>query len=77
VKTLFGQLSKALEGPFADIELRNEMLKEVRSQAKGPPAAALKDRRRLTKARVIDQDEVIALREAREARDAKKSKNTT
>jgi len=48
VKTLFGQLSKALEGSFADIELRNEMLKEVRSQAKGPPAA----------------DEVIALREA-------------
>jgi len=63
-KTLFGQLSKALEGSFADIELRNEMLKEVRLRTKGPPAAALKGRRRLTKARVIDQDEVIALRES-------------
>jgi len=51
------------------------MLKEVRSQAKGPSAAALKDRRQLTKAIVIDQDEVTALQEAREARDVKKSKN--
>jgi len=61
VKALFGQLSKPVEGSFADTELHSEMLREVRSQATTPSVVALNDRRQLTEARVIDWDKVIAL----------------
>jgi hypothetical protein len=40
------------------------MIRKIRLNSKGPSAEALKDRRQLTKARAIDQHEVIALREA-------------
>jgi len=51
------------------------MIRTIRLNPKGPSAKALKkDRRTLTKARVIDQHEVVTLREARNARDAEKLK---
>jgi len=45
------------------------MMQEVRADARRPSVGAVKDKRQLTKARVIDQDEVIRLREERKARD--------
>jgi hypothetical protein len=48
------------------------MVQEVRASAGRPSTKAVKDKRQLTKARVIDQNEVIRLREEREARDTQK-----
>jgi len=73
-KILVRQLGKVAEGSLAESILKDEMIKTIRLNLKGPSAKTLKDRRTLTKARVIDQQEVVALREAQNARDAKKLK---
>jgi hypothetical protein len=65
-------LGKAALGAFADTALQAEMVREVRADAKRPSIKAVQDRRQLTKARVIDQNDVIRLREEREGRDAQK-----
>jgi len=57
---------------MAKTELNAEMLRQTHSKAKGPPATTLEDRRHLIKARLIDASEVLALKEAKEARDAEK-----
>ncbi|KAF8536698.1 hypothetical protein BDD12DRAFT_807569 [Trichophaea hybrida] len=49
------------------------MLRNLHSQAKDLSAIAAKDRRQLTKARVITQKEVVPLREERERKEAEKS----
>jgi len=53
-------------------ELNAEMLRQTRSRTKGSSATDFKDRRHLTKARVIDVAEVLALKEAKEAQNAAK-----
>ena len=45
------------------------MLKDLRSKAKDLSSAAAKDRRQLSKARVIDSEEVVWLRDERERKD--------
>ena len=73
-----GSFSSAIaEGSLAEGVLKDEMIKTIRLNSKGPPVKALKDRRTLTKARVIDQHEVVALREARNARVAEKLRKVT
>ena len=57
---------------MATAELNAEMLRQTRSRAKGPSVTALKNRRRLTEARVIDDDAVQALREAKETQNVEK-----
>jgi len=71
-RTLVRQLGKAAERSLAEGVLKDEMIR-IRLNSKSPSAEALEDRK-LTKARVIDQDEVVALREAREAQDAEKQR---
>ena len=66
LKTLVEALGKAAGGAIADSELGLAMLKDLRSQAKDISAKAAKDRRHLSKARVITTEDVVALREAAE-----------
>jgi len=61
---------------MAKAELNAEMLRQTRSRAKRLSAAGLKDRRRLTKARIIDVAQVLALKEAKEAQNAGKQSKT-
>ena len=49
------------------------MIRMLRSKAKDTSAAAAKDRRHLTKARVIDSEEAVRLREKRIQKDAVKA----
>jgi hypothetical protein len=72
IKNVINRLGKAALGAFADTALQAEMVREVRADAKRPSIKAVQDRRQLTKARVIDQNDVIRLREEREGRDAQK-----
>jgi hypothetical protein len=49
------------------------LLRNLCSQAKDLSAASAQDRRQLTKARVITQEDVVHLREEREQKEAEKS----
>ena len=71
LKSLIDQLGRAAEGAAADKDLSAGMLKDLRSKAKDLSSAAAKDRRQLSKARVIDSEEVVRLRDERERKDNK------
>ncbi|KAF8535432.1 hypothetical protein BDD12DRAFT_892998 [Trichophaea hybrida] len=66
LKHILGQLGRSVEGALADRDLGAEILRDLRSQARNLSVVAAKDRRQLTKARVIAQEEVVQLREERE-----------
>jgi hypothetical protein len=74
LKHIIGQLGRCAEGAIADRELEGEMLRNLRSQAKDLSAASAKDRRQLTKARVIALEDVVHLREEREQKEAEARK---
>ena len=63
---LIDQLGRGAEGASAERDLSAGMLKDLRSKAKYLSSAAAKDRRRLSKARVIDSEKVVHLRDKRE-----------
>jgi hypothetical protein len=65
LKTLIERLGRSAAGALAEKDLGEEMLRDLRSQAKDVSVAATKDRRHLTKARVITHADVVALREER------------
>jgi len=50
---------------MAKAELNAEMLRQTHSKAKGLSTTALKNRRHLTKVRIIDAAEFLALEEAK------------
>ena len=60
--SLIDQLGRAAEGAAADKDLSAGMLKDLRSKANDLSSAAAKDRRQLSKARVVDSEEVARLR---------------
>ena len=70
LKALIGQLGRSAQGALADKGLGVEMVRMLRSGAKDTSAAAAKDRRHLTKARVIDNEDAVRLREERIRKDA-------
>ena len=85
---LINQLGRAAKGAAADRDLSARMLKDLCSKAKNLSSAAAKDRRQLSKARLIDAEEVICLRDEGErkennkavraaAREEKKKQGTT
>ena len=69
LKVLIDQLGRAAEGLATDRDLSAGMLKDLRSKAKDLSSAAAKDRRQLSKARVIDSGEVVCLRDERKRKD--------
>ena len=69
LKVLIDQLGRAAEGAAADRDLSAEMLKDLHSKAKDLSSAAAKGRRQLSKARVIDAEEVVRLQDERERKD--------
>ena len=69
LKVLIDQLGRAAEGAAVDKDLSIRMLKDLRSKAKDLSSAAAKDHRQLSKARVIDLEEVVRLRDERERKD--------
>ena len=70
---LINQLGRAAEGAAAEKDLSAGMLKNLRSKAKDLCSAAARDRRQLSKARVIDSEDVVHLRDKRELVDSKKA----
>ena len=73
LKVLIDQLGRAAEGAAAEKDLSAGMLKDLRSKAKGLSPAAARDRRQLSKVRVIDSEDVVHLRDKREMVDRKKA----
>jgi hypothetical protein len=67
-------LGRSAQGALADKELGDEMIRTLRSGAKDVSATSAKDRRHMTKGRVIDTEEVVRLREERNRIDAAKAK---
>ena len=70
---LIDQLGRAAEGAAAEKDLSTGMLKDLHSKAKDLSSAAARDRRQLSKARVIDSEEVVRLRDKRERVDSEKA----
>ena len=73
LKVLIGQLGRSAQGALADKGLGDEMVRMLHSGAKDTSAAAAKDRRHLAKARVIDNEDAVHLREERIQKDAVKA----
>ena len=72
------QLGAIAQGALADLDIRDQVLTNLRSQAKYQSQQSTRDRRHLSKARVINSEDVVALREEREAKDqAKLAKKNT
>ena len=67
---LIDQLGRAAEGAAVDKDLSTGMLKDLHSKAKDLSSAAARDHRQLSKARVIDSEEVVRLRDKRERVDS-------
>jgi hypothetical protein len=65
LKSILEQVGEAAQGAMADKELEAEMLRTLRAAAKDTSTAAAKDRRQLTKARVITSEDVVRLRDER------------
>ena len=63
LKVLINQLGRAAEGAAADRDLSARMLKDLCSKTKNLSSAVAKDRRQLPKARLIDAEEVVCLRD--------------
>jgi len=70
---MIGQLGRCEESAIADRDLEGEMLRHLNSQVKELSAASAKDRRQLTNAREITQEDVVHLREERVQKEAEKS----
>jgi hypothetical protein len=73
LRALISQLNKGLQQSITEKEIGDIIHKKFRDQVTQRSNATTNDRRRLTKARVITTEEVIRLREEREAADAKKA----
>ena len=73
LKVFIDQLGRAAEGAAAEKDLSAGMLKDLRSKAQDLCSAAARDRRQLSKARVIDSEDVVHLRDKREMVDSKKA----
>jgi murein endopeptidase len=73
LRALIGQLNNYLQQSITEKEIGNIIHKKFRDQVTQRSNAATNNRRRLTKARVITTEEVIRLREQRDATDAKKA----
>ena len=54
--------------------LKDGMIKKVRSRAGDSSATVSKGRRKLTKAQIIGHNEVVALKEVRDAENERKAK---
>jgi len=63
LKSLIGQLGRAVQGSRADTELGVEMIRNLHSRATDTSAAAANDRCHLTKARVITAEDMAHLQE--------------
>ena len=70
---LIDQLGRAVEGGAADRDLSAGILKDRHPKAKDLSSAAAKDHRQLSKARVIDTEEVVCLWDERERKDNDKA----
>ncbi len=78
LKALIEQLGRSAQGTLADKGLAEEMVRTLRSGAKDTSAAASKDRRHLTKTRVVDSEGVVQMREdilQKDALKAQRAKN--
>ena len=73
LKVLIDQIGRAAKGAAADKDLSTGMLKDLRSKAKDLSSAASRDRRQISKSRLIDSEEVVRLRDKRERVDSKKA----
>ena len=73
LKVLTDQPGRAAEGAATDKDLSAGMLKDLRSKPKDLSSAAAKDRRQLSKARVIDSKEVVRLWDEWERKDNNKA----
>ena len=62
-KVLVNQFGRAAEGAAKGKDLSAGMLKDLRSEVKDLYPAAARDRSQLSKARVIDPEEVVLLRD--------------
>ena len=60
---------------MADMDLESEMIKTICSSAKDTSTKAAKDRRHLTRARVITAQDIIRLRAEKDDKDTQKRKN--
>ena len=70
---LINQLGRAAKGAAADRDLSAGMPKDLCSKAKNLSSAAAKGRRQLSKARLIDAEEVICLRDEGERKENNKA----
>ena len=73
LRTIIDSLSKGLQQMIIEKEIEQETHKQFREKVLNTSKVKTGDRRRLTKARVIDTQEVLRLREARETADAIKA----
>ena len=73
LRTIIDSLSKGLQQMVIEKEIEQETHKQFREKVLNTSKVKTVDRRRLTKARVIDTEEVLRLREARETADAIKA----
>jgi len=72
LRTIIDSLSKGLQQMIIEKEIEQETHKQFREKVLKTSKIKTGDGRRLTKARVIDTEEVLRLREARETADAMK-----
>jgi len=73
LQTIIDSLSKGLQQMLIEKEIEQETHKQFREKVLKTSKIKTGDRRRLTKARVIDTEEVLRLHEARETADAMKA----
>ena len=73
LRTIIDSLSKGLQQMIIEKGIEQETHKQFREKVLNTSKAKTGDRRRLTKVRVIDTEEVLRLREARETADAVKA----
>ena len=71
------QFGRAAEGAAAGKDLDAGMLKDLRPKAKDLYPAAARDRRQLSKVRVIDSEEVVLLRDKKQRVDSKGARAAT
>ena len=64
-------MDKALQQAITDKDIAEHLHQQHRKAVSSGSTAATNDRRRLTKARVITMEDVVRLREEREAAEAK------
>ena len=72
-KVLIDRFGRAAEGTAAGKDLSAGTPKDLRSEAKYLHPAAARDRRQLSKARMIDSEEIVLLRDKRQKVESKKA----